>query len=117
MKQLIQISSELEACCPSTSEPAIAREAAEDTATMMKALSDSSRIQILAIIANSENNETCVCDLTEPLNLTQPTVSHHLSKMVSAGILEKEKRGTWSWYRLNLEAWEKLAGFFAVTKV
>lgn len=117
MKQLIQISSELEACCPVTSEAAIAREAADETATMMKALSDASRIQILAIIASSENHETCVCDLTGPLNLTQPTVSHHLSKMVSAGILEKEKRGTWSWYRLNLDAWEKLAGFFRITQV
>lgn len=117
MQQLIQISSELEACCPSSAEPSLAREAAEETSTMMKALADPNRIQILAIISNSENNECCVCDLTEPLKLTQPTVSHHLSKLVSAGILEKEKRGTWSWYRLNQSAWEKLAGFFAFTKV
>lgn len=113
MRQLLQISSELEACCPSTAGPAIARETAEDTATMMKALSDASRIQIVAIIANSENHEVCVCDLTEPLKLTQPTVSHHLAKLVNAKILEKEKRGTWSWYQLNPEAWKRLAQFFS----
>lgn len=113
MKQLLQISSELEACCPTSAEPAVAKEAAEDTAAMMKALSDPNRIQILAMIANSENHELCVCDFTEPLGLSQPTVSHHMSKLVSAGILEKEKRGTWSWYRLNPEAWKKLAQFFS----
>lgn len=116
MKHLITLSQDLEACCPSTTEPAVARETAEQTSTMLKALADPNRIQILAIIASSENSECCVCDLTAPLNLTQPTVSHHLSKMVSAGILEKEKRGTWSWYRLNQTAWEKLAGFFSFTK-
>jgi Predicted transcriptional regulators len=113
LKQLIQISSQLEACCPTTAEPALAKETADQTATMMKALADPNRIQILAIIANSDNSECCVCDLTEPLNLTQPTVSHHLAKMVSANILEKEKRGTWSWYRLNPEAWKRLSEFFA----
>lgn len=79
---------------------------------MMKALGDPNRVQIVSMIANSENREVCVCDLTEPLGLTQPTVSHHLSKLVSAKILEKEKRGTWSWYRLNAEAWKKLAQLF-----
>jgi ArsR family transcriptional regulator len=117
MKQLFTLSQDLEACCPSKSEPALARETAETTASMLKALSDPNRIQILAIINSSENNECCVCDLTEPLGLTQPTVSHHLSKMVAAGLLEKEKRGTWSWYRLNLSAWEKISKFFSTTKV
>jgi ArsR family transcriptional regulator len=116
MTNYLQVSTQLEACCPTSSSPAIAREASDKIATLMKALADPNRIQILAIIANSENNECCVCDLTEPLNLTQPTVSHHLAKMVSAGILEKQKRGTWSWYRLNPKAWEQLADLFS-TKV
>lgn len=113
MTSYLKISAELEACCPTSAEPAIAREAAEDTATMLKAISDPNRIQILAIIANSKNHEVCVCDLTDPLKLTQPTVSHHLAKLVSAKILEKEKRGTWSWYQLNPEAWKRLAQFFS----
>ena len=113
MRQLLQISSELEACCPTSTEPALARETAEDTATLMKALSDPNRIQILAMIANSENHELCVCDFTDPLGLTQPTVSHHMSKLVAAEVLDKEKRGTCSWYRLNPEAWKKLAQFFS----
>ena len=117
MTNYLQISTQLEACCPTSTTPAIAREAAENTATLMKALADPNRIQILAIISASENHECCVCDLTEPLNLTQPTVSHHLAKMVSAGILEKQKRGTWSWYRLNNSAWQELASFFQFTKV
>lgn len=113
MKQLVQISSELGACCPTTTEPALARETAEETSSMMKALADPNRLQILAIIANSENHEVCVCDLTEPLGLTQPTVSHHMAKLVASGILNKEKRGTWSWYGLNPEAWKKLSQFFS----
>lgn len=113
MKQFIEISAELDACCPTSAEPAVARETAEQTASMMKALADPNRIQILAMIANSENHELCVCDFTEPLGLTQPTVSHHMSKLVSAGILSKEKRGTWSWYRLEPTAWKKLSQFFS----
>ena len=117
MKKFLELSGDLEACCPSNTEPAIARESAESTSTLLKALADPNRIQILAIINSSENRECCVCDLTAPLNLTQPTVSHHLSKMVAAGLLEKEKRGTWSWYKVNDQAWERLSGFFSFTKV
>ena len=116
MSQFLTLSSQVEACCPTNAEPAIARESANKISGMLKALADPNRLQILAIISSSENHEVCVCDLTEPLNLTQPTVSHHLAKMVSAGILEKQKRGTWSWYRLNISAWQELASFFQFTK-
>ncbi|WP_433007925.1 ArsR/SmtB family transcription factor [Kribbella sp. CA-294648] len=77
---------------------AIERDEAERLATVLKALSDPTRLQLLAMIEASPNSEACVADLTEPLELSQPTISHHLKILVTAGILTREKRGLWSWY-------------------
>jgi ArsR family transcriptional regulator len=66
----------------------------------LKALADPARLKLVSIVAASADREACVCDLTEPLDLSQPTVSHHLKVLVDAGILERDKRGTWAYYRV-----------------
>jgi ArsR family transcriptional regulator len=81
-------------------------------ATSLKAVADPTRLQILAMIAASENQESCVCNLTEPLDLTQPTISHHLKKLAEAGLISGERRGTWVWYSLNRERWGQIANLF-----
>jgi ArsR family transcriptional regulator len=70
-------------------------------ARQIKALADPTRIQILAMIKASADQATCVCDMTEPLGVSQPTVSHHLKVLVDAGILHREKRGTWAWFSIR----------------
>ena len=66
----------------------------------LKALADATRVQLLAIVAAQEGHEACVCDLTEPVGLSQPTVSHHLKILVDAGLLTREQRGRWAYYSL-----------------
>ncbi|MGP9616221.1 ArsR/SmtB family transcription factor [Arthrobacter sp. AOP36-A1-22] len=86
-----------------TSSPAripLALDAAEALSVSFKALADPSRLRILSIVAAGTNAETCVCDLSEPLQLGQPTVSHHLKILVDAGFLHREKRGVWAYYSL-----------------
>ena len=88
------------ACCsPVTGEPMSAPDAVA-LATTLKALADPMRLRLLSIIAAHEGGEACVCDLTDPVGLSQPTVSHHLKVLVDAGLLTREKRGVWAYYAL-----------------
>lgn len=105
---------DLNACAPSSSsaDPALARENAEQLAGLLKAVADPTRLQLLAMIEKSDLQQSCVCDLTEPLQLSQPTVSHHLKILTEAGLVDRDKRGTWVWYRLNQERWTQLAALF-----
>ena len=73
---------------------------AEAVARTFKALSDPTRVRILSMVAAHADQEACVCDLQEPLGLSQPTVSHHLKILVDAGFLSRSKRGTWAYYRI-----------------
>ena len=66
----------------------------------MKALADPTRLRLLSIVAASEDSEACVCDLIEPVGLSQPTVSHHLKILTAAGFLTRSKRGTWAYFTL-----------------
>ncbi len=79
-------------------------------ASVFKALADPNRLRLLSIVKSSEGGEACVCDLTEPLNLGQPTVSHHLKILVDAGLLHREKRGTWAYYSLVPGSIERTTG-------
>ena len=72
----------------------------EARAARFKALSDPTRIQLLHLVAGAGRDEACVCDLTAAVGMSQPTVSHHLRILVEAGLLARERRGTWAWYRL-----------------
>ena len=73
---------------------------AEATARTLKALADPARLRLLSIIAAHDGGEACVCDLTEPVGLSQPTVSHHLKVLTEAGFVTREKRGVWAYYTL-----------------
>ncbi|WP_196837190.1 ArsR/SmtB family transcription factor [Zhihengliuella flava] len=97
-------------CVPAPAAGALAAEDAAQLAARFKALADPNRVRLLSLVAAGESGEACVCDLTEPLQLGQPTVSHHLKILVDAGLLAREKRGVWSYYSVLPAALEDLAG-------
>ena len=78
----------------------LSAEAAESLAASLKALADPTRLRLVSLVAAHPDHEACVCDLTAPVGLSQPTVSHHLKVLVDAGILTREQRGRWAYYRL-----------------
>lgn len=97
------------ACCsPLTREP-LDQDNAVDLARSLKALADPARLRLISMVAAHDGAEACVCDLTEPLGLSQPTVSHHLKVLVDAGMLTRSKRGTWAYYRLVPGALDSVA--------
>lgn len=87
-----------ELCCPPLAQAPLSETDAEVLSSRLKALADPARLRLLSLVLAA--GESCVCDLTEPVGLSQPTVSHHLKVLVDAGILAREKRGRWAWYRL-----------------
>lgn len=91
---------ESSSCTANFANVSLTREEAEVLSSRFKALSDPNRLRIMSIISSNADSETCVCDLSEPLNLSQPTVSHHLKVLVEAGMLRREKRGIWAYYSL-----------------
>lgn len=95
-------------CAPLVREPLGADEA-DDFAKTMKALADPTRLRLLSIVAATAEKEACVCDLTEPVGLSQPTVSHHLKILTDAGFLARSKRGTWAYYSLVPGSLERVA--------
>jgi ArsR family transcriptional regulator len=97
------------ACCTPSGRPALGAAEAQVRARVLKALSDPNRLRLLSIVKAGDGGEACVCDLTEPLDLGQPTVSHHLKILVDAGLLHREKRGTWAYYSLVPGALEAAA--------
>lgn len=88
----------------------LSREDAETLAATLKAVADATRLQLLSMISGSPSGEACVCDLTEPLGLTQPTISHHLKILVDAGLLTRDKRGKWAWYAIVPDRLDTLRG-------
>ncbi|OJX67967.1 MAG: transcriptional regulator [Micrococcales bacterium 73-13] len=110
--ELLPVRDLRDCCAPITREPVSAANAAS-LAASLKALADPARLRILSIVAASEDQETCVCNFTEPLELSQPTVSHHLKVLVDAGFLEREKRGTWAYYRIVPGSLDDVAGLIA----
>ena len=88
------------ACCTPVRVDVLDEAQAELLATSFAALADPIRLRLLSYIAASEADEVCACDLTEPSGRSQPTVSHHMKILVDAGLIEREKRGLWVWYRL-----------------
>lgn len=76
---------------------------ATELAAVLKTLADPVRLRLVSIIASSPSGEACACDFTEPLDRSQPTISHHLSQLTSAGIITREQRGKWAWFRLDAD--------------
>lgn len=92
---------DLAACCSPTTGQVLDQADAERLAGVLKALAEPSRLRLVSMIAaNAATGATCVCDLIEPVGLSQPTVSHHLKVLADAGLLEREQRGKWAYYTL-----------------
>ena len=87
-------------CCSPVVGQVISRTEAETLAEALKAIADPTRLQLISLVSAHQDQEACVCDLTEPVGLSQPTVSHHLKVLVDAGILTREQRGKWAYYTL-----------------
>jgi ArsR family transcriptional regulator len=91
-------------CCAPLAEARLSAEEAQELARRLKALADPARLQLVSMLMASDGQEACTCDLTEPLGLSQPTVSHHLKKLTDAGIVVRERRGVWTYYRVVPDA-------------
>jgi len=92
------ITSDIEACCSPLTAGVLDLDAAERLARTFKALGDPTRVRLLSLIAATDGGEACICDLTAPVGLSQPTVSHHMKLLVEAGLVTREQRGKWAYY-------------------
>ena len=95
-------------CCAPLDTPALTDEQAVATADLFKALGDPARVRAINMLATAEE-PVCICNLIEPLGLSQPTVSHHMRKLLEAGLVEREQRGKWAYFSLKPEAMKTLA--------
>jgi len=96
-------------CCAPLGAEVMSEREAEATAEVFKALADPARVRIVNVLATNEGEAVCVCHLVEPLGLSQPTVSHHMKRLLDAGLVEREQRGKWAYFSLKRDAVEKLA--------
>lgn len=85
-------------CCVTPTDRVVGDEEAQRLSKVFKALGDPTRVKLLSLISASANAEMCVCDLTDPVGLSQPTVSHHMKQLVEAGLVTREQRGRWAYY-------------------
>jgi len=92
------------ACCTPLGQAPLGQGRAEQLARRLKALADPGRLRLLSLLMAAPEGEACTCDLTEPLGLAQPTVTHHLKKLAEAGLVVGERRGQWTYYRVQPEA-------------
>lgn len=96
-------------CCAPLAAATLSAEQAAATAELFRALADPARVRIVNLLATTEGEPVCICNLTEPLGLSQPTVSHHMKTLVDAGLVEREQRGRWAFFTLSVTAVETLA--------
>jgi ArsR family transcriptional regulator len=92
------------ACCPPLSAEVLTMEQAEQIAPLLKALADPVRLRLMSLVASHEGGEACVCDLNDAFELSQPTISHHMKVLYEAGLVERDKRGVWVYYRARPQA-------------
>ncbi|WP_115788426.1 ArsR/SmtB family transcription factor [Arthrobacter silvisoli] len=97
------------ACCSPLSREPLSEEAAEQASVVLKALGDPVRLRLMSLVASHEGGEACVCDLNDAFELSQPTISHHLKVLHEVGLLDREKRGVWVYYRARAEVLQNLA--------
>jgi ArsR family transcriptional regulator len=100
-------------CCTPIAGPALAPVEAAELERLFKALADRHRLQILNCLLRADGEAVCVCDFEAVLGVKQPTVSHHLKQLVGAGLLEREKRGTFAYYRLKPGMLDRVGGLLA----
>ena len=115
-KSLLELTPvEAVACCsPVTREP-LSADAAERIAPLVKAIADPVRLRLLSLVASHADGEACVCDLNDAFELSQPTISHHLKVLHEAGLLDRDKRGVWVYYRASARALAGLATLIGST--
>ena len=101
------------ASCPPLLERALAREEADELARVLKVLAEPARLRLLSLIQAQPDGEACVCHLVEPLGLSQGTVSHHLKALLSAGLVTREQRGSWAYYRVAPDALDSVRALLA----
>jgi ArsR family transcriptional regulator len=110
MAKTIQV---FDACCQPVTAGILDEREAEELAAMFKALADPARLRLLSMVASSPDGEVCACDLVAPSGKSQPTVSHHMALLVDTGLVAREKRGRWAWYRPVPERMEMLRAVLA----
>jgi ArsR family transcriptional regulator len=103
-------------CCAPLAGPVLSEAEADSTAALFKALGDPARVRIVNLLA-SRGGEVCACEFEPALELSQPTVSHHLKKLTDAGLLDREQRGKWAYFSINPEAAARLAGLVDLAEV
>jgi ArsR family transcriptional regulator, arsenate/arsenite/antimonite-responsive transcriptional repressor len=89
------------ACCPPLTAQPLSQAQADQIAPLLKAIADPVRLRLMSLVASHAGGEACVCDLNDAFELSQPTISHHLKVLYDAGLLDREKRGVWVYYRVR----------------
>ena len=101
------------ACCPPLTAQPLSQAQAEQVAPLLKALADPVRLRLMSLVASHPGGEACVCDLNDAFDLSQPTISHHLKVLHDAGLLDRDKRGVWVYYRVRAEALASVGALIA----
>ena len=99
------------ACCPPLTAQPLSAGQAEQVAPMFKALADPVRLRLMSLVASHPEGSVCVCDLNDAFDLSQPTISHHMKVLHDAGLVERDKRGVWVYYRIRPEALTGIGAF------
>jgi ArsR family transcriptional regulator len=110
VRTALPVLEETEVCCAPVARGILDAEEAHGLARMFKALGDPTRVRLLSLIAAHPQREACICDLIEPVGLSQPTVSHHMKQLVDVGLVTREQRGRWAFYRLVEDTLTALSG-------
>ena len=103
------------ACCPPLTAQPLSQAQADQIVPLLKALADPVRLRLMSLVASHSGGEACVCDLNDAFDLSQPTISHHLKILHDAGLLDREKRGVWAYYRIRPSALAAVAALIAAT--
>jgi ArsR family transcriptional regulator len=103
------------ACCPPLSAQPLSQAQADQVAPLLKALADPVRLRLMSLVASHAGGEACVCDRNDAFDLSQPTISHHLKVLHDAGLLDREKRGVWVYYRVRAGALASVAALITYT--
>ena len=110
---VVQTIATIAASCPPLLQERIDAEDALQLASALRVIADPARLRLLSLIQAQPGHEACVCHLTEPLGLSQPTVSHHLKVLLQAGLVEREQRGNWAYFRVREEPLAALRALLA----
>jgi len=113
----LPVLNDLLACCTPLAHEPMSAEQATQVAPLLKAIADPARLRLLSIVLSHEGQEACVCDLTPYFDLSQPTISHHLKVLHKTGLLDREKRGTWVFYKARPQALAALVTLFSAPEL